>query len=291
MLLGLFQQNLQACRLEGAATLAAITASGGLTGGAPSILSGTATLGGITASGLLAVVPDQATSYGGTPPGITGTHYGGSRLGTPGSQVPSEGANGPGYLYAGLSLPSDAAVEVRGPITRWPAGTLTVYEDSSFSYVGASDYALYRLYQDGVASTVDIGYGPGIGRIELNVGATATLSGNAALGAIVASGSFSSGAVSVLGGTAALGAITASGGFLSESLGPCDPAAIWAHVLPNGLTAAETVTQIHTMLTALHQIHGLQVGMPLVVTPTSRTAGPVSQTITSTADATTVTRT
>ncbi len=132
----------------------------------------------------------MATSYGGTPPGITGTHYGGSRLGTPGAQVPSEGANGPGYLYAGLSLPADAAVEVRGPITRWPAGTLTVYEDSSFSYVGATDYALYQLYQDGVASTVDIGYGAGIGRIELSVGAAgATLSGNAVLGAIEASGS------------------------------------------------------------------------------------------------------
>ena len=130
----------------------------------------------------------MATSYGGTPPGITGTHYGGSRLGTPGAQVPSAGLNGPGYLYAGLSLPADAAVEVRGPITRWPAGTMTVYEDSSFSYVGASDYALYRLYQDGVASTVDIGYGAGIGRIELSVGAAATLSGNATLGAIVASG-------------------------------------------------------------------------------------------------------
>lgn len=162
----------------------------------------------------------MATSYGGTPPGITGTHYGGSRLGTPGAQVPSAGLNGPGYLYAGLSLPADSAVEVRGPITRWPAGTLTVYEDSSFSYVGASDYALYRLYQDGVASTVDIGYGPGIGRIELSVGAAgATLSGNAVLGAIVASGSLSSGAVSVLGGNAVLGAIVASGA-LFGAVGP-----------------------------------------------------------------------
>lgn len=153
----------------------------------------------------------MATSYGGTPPGITGTHFGGSRLGTPSAQVPSAGLNGPGYLYAGLSLPADAAVEVRGPITRWPAGTLTVYEDSSFSYVGASDFALYQLYQDGVASTVDIGYGPGIGRIELSVGATATLSGNASLGAITASGGLSGGTASSLGGTAALGAITASG--------------------------------------------------------------------------------
>jgi hypothetical protein len=213
MLLGLYQLNLGAgvSTLEGAATLAAITASGGLGGGAPSVLGGSATLGPVLASGGFVVALDQATSYGGTPPGITGTHYGGSRLGTPGALVPSEGLSGPGYLYAGLSLPADAAVEMRGPITRWPAGSLTVYEDSSFSYSGPTDFALYRLYQDGVASTTDIGYGPGIGRIELSIGATATLSGTASLGAITASGGLSSGAVSVLGGTATLGRIVASG--------------------------------------------------------------------------------
>jgi hypothetical protein len=43
----------------------------------------------------------------------------------------------------------------------------------------------------------------------------------------------------------------ASGDPVSSAAGPCDPAAIWAHVLPNGLTAAETVSQIHAMLTAL----------------------------------------
>ena len=75
----------------------------------------------------------MSTSYGSTPPGITGTHYGGAGLGVRGDAVPSDGEAGAGYLYAGLSLPADAAKEVRGPITRWPSGTLLVYEDSSLT--------------------------------------------------------------------------------------------------------------------------------------------------------------
>ena len=51
----------------------------------------------------------MTTSYGATPPGITGTHYGGSSLGVLGSLVPSTGLDGAGYLYAGLSLPADNA--------------------------------------------------------------------------------------------------------------------------------------------------------------------------------------
>lgn len=170
----------------------------------------------------------MATSYGGTPPGITGTHYGGSRLGTPGAQVPSEGLSGPGYLYAGLSLPADAAVEVRGPITRWPAGSLTVYEDSSFSYTGPTDFALYRLYQDGVASTTNIGYGSGIGRIELSIGANSTLSG-----------------------TASLGAITASGGLAGASSG-ATAAEVWGFILGNGQTAEQNVLRILQLAEDLH---------------------------------------
>jgi len=113
----------------------------------------------------------MTTSYGGVPPGITGTHYGGASIGVLGSLVPSTGLSGAGYLYAGLSLPADDSKEVRGPITRWPTnGTLTVYEDSSFTYAGTTDYALYALYVDGVASTTDIGYGAGIGRLDLVVG-------------------------------------------------------------------------------------------------------------------------
>lgn len=75
--------------------------------------------------------------------------YGG--LGVPGSQVPSTGVDGPAGLYNDLSLPADANKEVRALVVRWPAnGVLTVFEDSSFVYTGASDSFDYRLYVDGV---------------------------------------------------------------------------------------------------------------------------------------------
>ncbi len=156
----------------------------------------------------------MSTSYGGTPPGITGTHYGGAGLGVPGASVPSGGLDGAGYLYAGLSLPADAAKEVRGPITRWPTlGTLVVYEDSSFDYTaGATDYALFALYVDGVASTTDIGYGPGIGRFDLVVGGgTSALGGGVTWDSIAPGGSLASGA-SVLGGGVPLGDLVPGGG-------------------------------------------------------------------------------
>lgn len=120
-------------------------------------------------------------------------HFGGSGLGVRGDLVPSEGSDGPGYLYPGLALPADAAKEVRGLITRWPSGALVVHENSSFTYTGATDHALYQLYVDGVASSIDIGYGAGIGRFDLSVGASTsgTLSGNVVAAAVSAGGSFS----------------------------------------------------------------------------------------------------
>lgn len=155
----------------------------------------------------------MSTSYGGTPPGITGTHYGGSGLGVLGSLVPSGGLDGAGYLYAGLSLPADDNKEVRGPITRWPAGTLTVYEDSSFDYTGSTDYALYALYTDGLASTDDIGYGAGIGRLELGVGVTADLSGGVTLDSFAPAGVLADSGASDLSGGVALGDVSPSGTF------------------------------------------------------------------------------
>lgn len=157
----------------------------------------------------------MSTSYGATPPGITGTHYGGPGLGVLGSLVPSGGLDGAGYLYAGLSLPADDDKEVRGPITRWPSGTLTVYEDSSFSYTGSTDYALYALYVDGAASTDDIGYGAGIGRLELGVGVTADLSGGVTLGDVSPSGTFADAGPSGLSGAVSLSSITVAGTFFS----------------------------------------------------------------------------
>ena len=132
-------------------------------------------------------------------------HYGGGGLGCPGSLIPSGGLDGPGYLFAGLDLPADAAKEVRGLITRWPAGTLTVWEDSSFRYVGPSDYALYELYVDGALSTLDIGYGSGIGRIQLAVGAVSEISGGVQMDDSRPGGELSGGVASVISGGVVMG--------------------------------------------------------------------------------------
>jgi hypothetical protein len=149
----------------------------------------------------------MSTSYGGTPPGITGTHYGGADIGILGSEVPTEGLDGPGYLVGG-----NPAARLRGPITRWPAGALVVYESSAFEYVGATDYALYHLYEDGVASTTDIGYGPGIGRIELGVGlGGGVLSGGGQLDDAASAGALTGGGASELSGGVSLAAVTAAG--------------------------------------------------------------------------------
>ena len=75
-----------------------------------------------------------------------------------GSEVPSTGDDGPGYLYNDLVLPADANKEVRGQITTVPLhGTLIAYEDSSFLYTPNTDYVgtdsfAYQLYVDGVAT-------------------------------------------------------------------------------------------------------------------------------------------
>lgn len=70
-------------------------------------------------------------------------------------------------------------------------------------------------------------------------------------------------------------------------------AEVWGHVLENGLTAEQVLIAVHDALPlveALAKLHALIPGVPLVVTPTSRTAGDVSQTITESAGTVTVAR-
>lgn len=59
--------------------------------------------------------------------------------------------------------------------------------------------------------------------------------------------------------------------------------AVWSHVLASGVDA-------QALLAALAKLHALIPGVPLVVTPTSRTAGDVSQIITESAGTVTVAR-
>lgn len=185
-----------------------------------------------------------ATSYGGTPPGITGTHYGGSSLGVLGADVPAAGADGPGYLYAALSLPADAAKAVRGPITRWPSGALTVYEDSSFTYIGATDYALYALYVDGVASSVDVGHGPGIGRFDLLVGSTSELTGAVQLDTAAAAGTMTGGTPSGLTGGPALDDVLAAGAMAQEGASGISGAVQLDEVLAGGALTGGAASEL-----------------------------------------------
>jgi hypothetical protein len=100
-------------------------------------------------------------------------------LGVLDSAIPSAGDNGAGYAYNDLSLPADAGKEICGRITTWPtAGTLTVNEDTSFSF-DAPDGAYtaqYQLYVDGVSTgspqtiSLIVGAGnvlPGVGVLSI----------------------------------------------------------------------------------------------------------------------------
>ena len=77
-----------------------------------------------------------------TPP-LPGKHavrrFGGG-LGVRGDAIPSTGDSGPAPLYNDITLPADAAAEVRALLLTTPAaGTFTMAEDSSFTFTGAPD--------------------------------------------------------------------------------------------------------------------------------------------------------
>jgi hypothetical protein len=152
-----------------------------------------------------------STSYGGTPPGSSGTHFGGFGLGVLGADVPSTGEHGASILFNDLSLPADAGVEVRGALVgASPAGLTSffLFEDGSFLAAGPDGvYSFtYRLYADGV----DLGTAV----VTFTIGATSSgvLSGAITLADVVAAGAFASGA-SVLSGALTLENIVSAGAF------------------------------------------------------------------------------
>ena len=87
--------------------------------------------------------------------GILLTKYSG--LGILAEDIPSTGTDGASFLYNDVSLPTDNGKEIRALITSYPAtGTLTIYEDGSFIYVGGADgnnTFTYDLYVDGILTT------------------------------------------------------------------------------------------------------------------------------------------
>lgn len=94
-----------------------------------------------------------------------------SGFGVPAELIPLTGTDGPSPL---VDVGASAGQEVRLAVTRWPTlGVLVLADDGAFDYTGASDYFEGRVYVDNEALTADIGFGPGIARVVLNVGAGA----------------------------------------------------------------------------------------------------------------------
>lgn len=90
------------------------------------------------------------------------------------------GPNGDGLLAAAVVLNGLQSSLVRAQILshNFPAGKLTVDENGAFEVLAVPDgvYTIfYRLWIDGVASTVDLGYGPGVGVITITIGVAVTL--------------------------------------------------------------------------------------------------------------------
>lgn len=104
------------------------------------------------------------------------------KTGKLGSQIPSTGVDGPGYLYPSLDLPADANTEVCGTVTTLPtAGVLAANEDTSFTFTGAPDGSYFFIVQE-KAEGVPVGSPI---TVTLNVGSGVTIScspGNAVAG-------------------------------------------------------------------------------------------------------------
>lgn len=183
---------------------------------------------------------------------LPGAHHSGDRgLGFAGSTIPSDGTHGPGLLYPGLSLPAENDDEFRLVFTSIPAG-LTFEEagEDSSIIVLADSPGTYVGTYEAFRNGVS--YGAGSWSLSFGDGLTGTLG----LDAIEVGGQFA--------------------GYV-----PLPP----APDLTN-----EQWQQMYVWLQELHRIHGLESGTPLVVTPTQRTAGAITQNVSEAGDTVTVER-
>jgi len=153
---------------------------------------------------------------------ISGACLVGNRgLGVRGDAVPSSGDSGPAPLYNDITLPADAAAEVRALVLTLPsAGTLAVYEDSSFVFAGAPDGTYtwtYQAYKDGATlgspNTVTLTVGAAVlaGAATASAASAGTLTTQIRIAATAAATAAASGALTAPGsGLAAAAAAQAS---------------------------------------------------------------------------------
>lgn len=183
---------------------------------------------------------------------LPGDHHSGDRgLGYAGATIPSDGTHGPGLLYPGLSLPAENDDEFRLVFASIPAGLTLETADEDSSIVAIAD-------APGVYVGTYDAYKNGV----LYGSSTWTLNfGDGLWGAIT------------------LDALQPSGSIAGYIAPPPTPA------LTN-----EQMQQLYVWIQELHRIHGLQAGTPLVVTPSSRAAGDIEQSVTEVGETVTVTR-
>lgn len=183
---------------------------------------------------------------------LPGDHHSGDRgLGYAGSTIPSEGEHGPGLLYPQITLPAESNDEFRLVFTSIPAGVTILEASEDSSLVAEAD-------SPGTYSGTYDAYKNGV----LYGSSTWTLN-------------FGDG----LGGAITLDALQPSGSIAGYIAPPPTPA------LTN-----EQMQQLYVWIQELHRIHGLESGVPLVVTPTQRTAGTITQHVSEAGDTVTVER-
>lgn len=140
----------------------------------------------------------------------------GGQMGVLASTLATSGEAGPAYPGAALDLPTDNGLEISAWITRWPTnGTLTLLGDTGqFTYSGGVDYFLWELRVMNQVVPTDIGFGPGISRVDLlTVGGD--VSGTLDLAAVAPAGTLGGGGASGLGGGVTLGGVDAAGQMVS----------------------------------------------------------------------------
>lgn len=180
-------------------------------------------------------------------------HLGNRGLGVLGSIIRAStgtGDHGPGYLFNDLTGADDAK-EIRGLVLTQPsAGAFFAYEDGSFTLADAPD-GTYTFTYRLFADGVDSGT------------ATAAIT----IGTVLPSATLN---------------ITSGASVFSGSLSSTPP--------PSGALSDDEMRQMFNWVNDLARIHGLVAGEPLVVTPTTRSAGAVAQTISESGQTVTVTR-
>ena len=198
--------------------------------------------------------------------------FGVGGLGVRGADLPLTGTHGPGITALDAVLPAEADDEFMYRITVAPP-LLTVFRWFDNGSVEAEGPDGVHI---GIAERRKNGGVYGTREFYVLIGVSGGLSGTVTLDDVVASGALAS-SPSGLSGTVTLDDVVASG-----ALGGVP-------VVPD-LTAYE-MRQMYDWVRELYMIHGLMVGVPLVVSPTSRTAGAISQSIsTDGSGTTTVTR-